>query len=237
MKKAILTVAIASLMSSSFAFADSHAPQTDEEKFGYSLGRALGGNLLQIGLNPESDKIDFEMLKQGIEDTFTGAEIRMSEQDIAAQFNAFQRRKAEEKNQKMAAMAVDNLEKGKAYREENAKKEGVTTTASGLQIEMLQKGEGAMPTAEDSVKVHYRGTLITGEEFDSSYGRGEPVTFPLNGVIRGWTEGLQLINQGGKARLVIPAELAYGPGGAGDMIGPNATLVFEVELLEINPAE
>jgi FKBP-type peptidyl-prolyl cis-trans isomerase len=237
MKKAILTVALSSLISSSIALAGGHAPQTDEEKFGYALGRALGGNLLQIGLSPEGDKIDFEMLKQGIEDTFNGAEIRMSEEDIAAQFNAFQRRKAEEKNQQMAALAVDNLESGKAYRDENGKKAGVTTTATGLQIEILEQGDGAKPTAEDSVKVHYRGTLITGEEFDSSYGRGEPVTFPLNGVIRGWTEGLQLINQGGKARLVIPSELAYGPGGAGDMIGPNATLVFEVELLEINPAQ
>ena len=232
MKKAILTVALASTLASGVVLAGSHAPQTDEEKLSYGLGYILGQRL-----RPDFDSLDFEMLKQGIEDLFTGADPLMTDGEIAEQMRAFQQAKMEAQREQAAAVAVENLEQGKDYRDENGKKSGVTTTDSGLQIEILEKGEGPQPTAEDSVKVHYRGTLITGQEFDSSYGRGEPVTFPLTGVIRGWTEGLQLINQGGKARLVIPSELAYGPGGAGELIGPNATLVFEVELLEINPAE
>ncbi len=132
-------------------------------------------------------------------------------------------------------MSADNLEKGKKYLAENGKKSGVKTTESGLQYEELNAGKGANPTAQDTVKVHYRGTLIDGTEFDSSYARNEPVSFPLNGVIPGWTEGLQLIKEGGKARLVIPSDLAYGPGGMGNAIGPNETLIFEVELIEINP--
>ena len=118
---------------------------------------------------------------------------------------------------------------------ENADKDGVTTTESGLQYEELAAGEGDSPEASDTVKVHYRGTLIDGTEFDSSYARNQPVSFPLDGVIPGWTEGLQLMKEGGKARLVIPSDLAYGPGGMGNAIGPNETLVFEVELLEVNP--
>lgn len=232
MKKAILTVALASTLTSGVVLAGSHAPQTDEQKLSYGLGYILGQRL-----KPDFDTLDFDMLKQGIEDLFTGADPLMTDGEIAEQMRAFQQAKMEAQREQAAAVAVENLEQGKAYREENGKKAGVTTTDSGLQIEILEQGDGAQPTAEDSVKVHYRGTLITGQEFDSSYGRGEPVTFPLTGVIRGWTEGLQLMNQGAKARLVIPSELAYGPGGAGEMIGPNATLVFEVELLEINPAE
>ena len=118
---------------------------------------------------------------------------------------------------------------------ENAKKSGVTTTTSGLQYKIITPGDGSLPTAADTVQVHYRGTLIDGTEFDSSYSHGGPATFPLNGVIPGWTEGLQLISKGGKAELYIPSELAYGPRGMGQVIGPNSTLVFEVELLDINP--
>lgn len=232
MKKAIMTVALASALSSSFVMAESHAPQTDEQKLSYGLGYILGQRL-----RPDFDQLDFEMLKQGIEDVFSEAEPLMTDGQIAEQMRNFQERKMKEQQQQAAALAEDNLSAGKAYRDENGKKDGVTTTESGLQIEILEEGDGTQPTAEDSVKVHYRGTLITGQEFDSSYGRGEPVTFPLTGVIRGWTEGLQLMSKGGKARLVIPSELAYGPAGAGEMIGPNATLVFEVELLDINPAE
>lgn len=232
MKTAILTVALASALSSTYALADSHAPQTDEQKLSYGLGFILGQRL-----RPDFDNLDFDMLKQGIEDVFSGTDPLMTDGQIAEQMRNFQERKMEQQRQQQEALAQDNLTAGKAYREENGKKEGVTTTDSGLQIEILAEGDGAQPTADDSVKVHYRGTLITGQEFDSSYGRGEPVTFPLTGVIRGWTEGLQLMSKGGKARLVIPSELAYGPAGAGDMIGPNATLVFEVELLDINPAE
>jgi FKBP-type peptidyl-prolyl cis-trans isomerase FkpA len=130
-------------------------------------------------------------------------------------------------------MAVTPLQKGEQFLAENAKKEGVKTTSSGLQYKHVKEGEGKSPKASDTVRVHYRGTTIDGKEFDSSYKRGEPIEFPLNGVIRGWTEGLQLMKEGGKAMLFIPSALAYGERGAGGAIGPNETLIFEVELLKV----
>lgn len=127
----------------------------------------------------------------------------------------------------------DNAAKGEAFLAENAKKEGVNVLPSGLQYKTEREGTGASPKATDTVEVHYRGTLLDGTEFDSSYKRGKPISFPLNGVIPGWTEGLQLLKEGGKAILYIPSKLAYGPQGAGGIIGPNETLIFEVELLRV----
>jgi len=129
--------------------------------------------------------------------------------------------------------AESALEKGKAFLKENATKEGVKTTASGLQYKITKEGTGKNPKATDTVVVHYKGTLINGKEFDSSYKRGEPAEFPLNRVIKGWTEGLMYLTEGGKATLYIPSELAYGSRGAGADIGPDETLIFEVELLKI----
>ncbi len=130
-------------------------------------------------------------------------------------------------------MADSALEKGKQFLTENGKKEGVKTTDSGLQYKVLTEGKGKSPKATDTVLVHYRGTLLDGTEFDSSYKRNKPIEFPLNGVIPGWTEGVQLMQEGAKYRFFIPSELAYGPSGAGGAIGPNETLIFEVELLEV----
>ncbi len=132
-----------------------------------------------------------------------------------------------------STQAQSAKEKGEQYLAENAKKETVKTTASGLQYEVLTEGTGKSPSATDTVKVHYRGTLIDGTEFDSSYSRGEPAEFPLNRVIPGWTEGVQLMKEGAKYRFVIPSQLAYGSRGAGPVIGPDETLIFEVELLEV----
>ena len=129
--------------------------------------------------------------------------------------------------------AESALERGQAYLKENASKDGVKTTASGLQYKITKEGEGKNPAASDTVVVHYRGTTIDGKEFDSSFKRGMPATFPLNRVIKGWTEGLQLVKEGGKATLYIPSELAYGKSGAGSDIGPDETLIFEVELIKI----
>jgi FKBP-type peptidyl-prolyl cis-trans isomerase len=129
--------------------------------------------------------------------------------------------------------AESALEKGQAFLKENAKKEGVKTTASGLQYKITKEGTGKNPKATDTVVVHYKGTTIDGKEFDSSYKRGEPTTFPLNGVIKGWTEGLMYLSEGGKATLYIPSELAYGKRGAGRDIGPDETLIFDVELIKI----
>jgi FKBP-type peptidyl-prolyl cis-trans isomerase len=130
--------------------------------------------------------------------------------------------------------ANENQAAGLAFLAENAKKEGVSTTPSGLQYEILTEGTGARPSATDKVTVHYQGTTIDGKEFDSSYKRGESISFPLNGVIAGWTEGLQLMQEGAKYRLYIPSELAYGANGAGSDIGPNSTLIFDVELIKVN---
>jgi FKBP-type peptidyl-prolyl cis-trans isomerase FkpA/FKBP-type peptidyl-prolyl cis-trans isomerase FklB len=130
--------------------------------------------------------------------------------------------------------AAENLARGRAFLEENASKDGITVTASGLQYEVLQEGDGPSPSARSTVTVHYRGTLLDGSQFDSSYERGEPISFPLNRVIAGWTEGLQLMQVGASYRFFIPSELAYGSHGAGGAIGPNETLIFEVELLKFN---
>jgi FKBP-type peptidyl-prolyl cis-trans isomerase len=134
----------------------------------------------------------------------------------------------------LQVMAESAAEKGAAFLKENASKEGVKTTASGLQYKILKEGTGKAPTASDTVKVHYKGTLLDGKEFDSSYKRGEPIEFPLSGVIRGWTEGVQLVKEGGKIQLFIPSQLAYGPRGTpGGPIGPDETLIFEIELLQV----
>jgi FKBP-type peptidyl-prolyl cis-trans isomerase len=133
----------------------------------------------------------------------------------------------------LTTMADSALEKGQQFLKENATKEGVKTTPSGLQYKIVKEGTGKSPAATDTVLVHYRGTLLDGTEFDSSYKRNEPISFPLNRVIKGWTEGLQLLKEGGKAILYIPSKLAYGENGAGGIIGPNETLIFEVELLKV----
>lgn len=230
MKKAVLALALSSVMAAPMVQAVEL--NTDEQKLSYGLGLVLGQRLIA-----DFEVLDYDLVRQGIEDMFEGNTPAMTQQELSDVMMAFQAQKLESEQAKEQAIADGNLAKGTEFMALNAEREGVVTTDSGLQIEILTASEGAMPSAEDSVKVHYRGTLIDGREFDSSYGRGEPVTFPLNGVIKGWTEGLQLMTEGSKARLVIPSELAYGPGGAGGLIGPNATLVFEVELLAINPED
>ena len=206
--------------------------ETEVQKLSYGVGLMLGGQLRN-----DIGEIDLELLTKAIDTIYKDEEPLMTQEDVQVVMQAFQERKMEEQRQLMAKMAQEELEKGEAYLAENAKVEGVMVTESGLQYQVLTAAEGDKPFAEDTVKVHYRGTLIDGTEFDSSYSRNEPVSFPLNGVIAGWTEGLQLMNVGSKVRFVIPSDLAYGPGGAGQAIPPNATLVFEVELLEINPEE
>lgn len=231
MKRTFLAAALAtSLTVAPAAFAEE--PKTDEQKLSYSLGLILGQQL-----NSQVEKLDYDQFLSAVKSVYEGSTPKLTEQQVGEVMQAFQAKKMEEQRQKVAEIANANLQKGKDYAAENGKKSSVATTESGLQIEHLSEGKGASPAATDMVKVHYRGSLINGTEFDSSYSRNEPVTFPLNGVIPGWTEGLQLMKEGGKARLVIPADLAYGPGGMGQAIGPNETLLFEVELLAINPKE
>lgn len=184
-------------------------------------------------------KLDDQALIEGFSDAIKGSKSRVSPEQFQAAMVALKEEMAAAAEGQMKANAQQMADAGKAageegnkYREENGKKPGVTTTASGLQIEHLKEGTGASPLATSKVKVHYVGTLIDGTKFDSSVDRGEPIEFPLDGVIKGWTEGLQMMKVGGKARLVIPPEIGYGARGQGP-IPPNATLVFEVELLDI----
>jgi len=206
---------------------------TDAQKQAYAMGASIG--LFVNNRAQQQEQLGYPMdqaaLKEGFEDglndtlKFTPQEI----QQIAQQGEEVLRAKQQEMAQKAAE---NNKEAGLAYLAENAKKEGVITTESGLQYEVLEAGEGASPSAEDVVKVHYRGTLLDGTEFDSSYARGEPAEFPLNQVIPGWTEGVQLMKEGAKYRFHIPSELAYGERATGS-ITPNSTLIFDVELLEV----
>jgi FKBP-type peptidyl-prolyl cis-trans isomerase len=194
----------------------------------YAAGMNLGASLRQV-----RDDVSMEALVQGLRDMVEGDTTRLSEGDAMRVLQTFGAQLRAKQDQEQTAMADSNAMAGAAYRAENGKREGVRTTASGLQYEVLTAGSGPRPAATDRVRVHYRGTLIDGKEFDSSYRGGQPVTFTVTEVIGGWTEGLQLMNVGGKARLVIPPELGYGPQGAPPDIGPNATLIFEVELLAI----
>ncbi|MGB0205331.1 MAG: FKBP-type peptidyl-prolyl cis-trans isomerase [Neptuniibacter sp.] len=229
MKKTVLAVALSAAMVAPTISAVEL--KTDDQKVSYSVGLMVGEQLKTI---PE---LDFDAFYEAVQTTYNGKEAKLTPEQVREVMEGFQKKQMEAQKAKFDKLSSDNLEKGKNYLAENGKKSGVKTTESGLQYEELTAGTGAMPTAQDTVKVHYRGTLINGTEFDSSYSRNEPVSFPLNGVIPGWTEGLQLIKEGGKGRLVIPSDLAYGPGGMGNAIGPNETLIFEVELLEINPGQ
>lgn len=208
------------------------APESFEQKYSYALGKDIGASLGQL---PKD--VDEGYLFQGVRDGLGGSEGLMNDEEKLAVLNEFRTQMQQAQMEEQQAAAGENKTAGEAFRKENAAKDGVETTESGLQYEVLTEGEGESPTAEDTVTVHYTGTLIDGTEFDSSHKRGQPATFPLTGVIKGWTEGLQLMNVGGKYRLVIPPELAYGANGAGGKIGPNATLVFEIDLLGIEGAE
>lgn len=201
---------------------------TTKDKVSYSIGLDLGTYLTSM-----KGKIDFDILKQGLNDGFTGAEPKLGAEEMAAAQEEFAATLQAEQAAQMEQMKEKNSAAGQAYLEENKKREGVVVTDSGLQYEVITAGEGAMPTAEDIVQVNYVGTLIDGTEFDSSIARGEPVTFPVGQVIPGWTEALQQMKVGGKHRVVIPAELAYGETGAPPVIEPNSVLIFEIELLAI----
>jgi FKBP-type peptidyl-prolyl cis-trans isomerase len=194
----------------------------------YGIGFKMGEQLTQLPV-----KIDVDRLIQGLRDANGGKPSAVPEAQVHAAMEKLQSDAAAGAEAKAREQGDANIKAGDAYRAENGKKKGVTTTASGLQIETLVAGTGETPKATDKVKVHYTGTLIDGTKFDSSIDRGEPITFPLNGVIKGWGEGLQLMKVGGKARLVIPPSLGYGAEGAGQAIPPNATLVFEVQLISI----
>ena len=192
------------------------------DKISYALGLSMGQNLMGSGV----EKLNYQDLAAGIEDVLTHQQPKISYQEAQQVLNTF----FQELEQKIAGAAK---EAGEKFLAENAKREGVKVTESGLQYEILEPSLGQKPKATDTVRVHYEGTLIDGTVFDSSYKRGESITFPLNGVIKGWTEALQLMSIGSKYKFFIPYQLAYGEHGAGASIPPYAALIFTVELLGI----
>jgi FKBP-type peptidyl-prolyl cis-trans isomerase len=202
--------------------------ETVETKASYSFGVDFATRLKQ-----QSITLETESLIQGIRDASSGAETQLSEEEMNTARTEFLKKLREDMVAKQAAEGEKNLADGMAFLAENAKKEGVITTASGLQYKIITPGTGASPTLEDTVTTDYRGTVIDGREFDSSYARGKPATFPVKGVIKGWTEALQLMKVGAKWQLFIPADLAYGANARSEVIGPNATLIFDIELLNI----
>ena len=192
------------------------------DKFSYAIGLGIGQNLLSMG----DQGINVEDFAQAIADVLNRKETAISHNEAREIVNKY----FAELEEKMNA---ENIEKGKAFLAENAKKEGIVTLPSGLQYEVITEGNGKKPSATDRVKCHYEGTLIDGTLFDSSIKRGQPAVFGVNQVIRGWVEALQLMSEGSKWRLFIPSELGYGAQQAGEMIPPHSTLIFEVELIEV----
>lgn len=202
------------------------------QRFSYAVGMNVGQQL-----KGEEAEIDVALIAQAISDVYADKEMRLSEEEVRTVFQEYQQQMMEKQQKARVAAAEANKLEGEKFLAENAKKEGVITLPSGLQYKVITPGTGPKPTAQDTVTVHYRGTLIDGTEFDSSYQRNAPVSFPLGNVIPGWTEGLQLMQEGAKWELYIPSDLAYGPGGSGPTIGPNATLIFQVELLKAKAGE
>lgn len=203
--------------------------KTEKDRLSYGIGLDIGNSL-----KSQSMDVDPEILSQGIKDVLSGNKPLMTEQEFRETMTNFKKEMMAKQESQMKEMAERNKKEGEAFLAENSKKEGIVTLPSGLQYEVIQTGSGDSPKATDQVTVNYKGTLIDGTEFDSSYQRGEPAQFKVNAVIRGWTEALQLMKTGSMWKLYIPSALAYGERGAGRQIGPNATLIFEVELISIN---
>lgn len=199
-------------------------PRTDKQKLSYALGHQVGKSIKRDGL-----EVDAKALTQAIEDVLADTSPRMSPEEMQAAIVAFRKKSIEERR----ATAAKTKKAGEEFLAANKAKEGVIVLPSGLQYKVIKKGSGKKPKASETVVANYRGTLINGTEFDSSYSRGKPETFPVNGVIKGWQEVLPLMREGAKWRIFVPTELAYGSRGAGDAIGPNETLVFDIELVKV----
>jgi FKBP-type peptidyl-prolyl cis-trans isomerase len=202
--------------------------KTQKDKVSYAIG-------LNVGKSMQRDAVDIDpkILLRGMQDALSGSKPLMSEDEIKTTMTALQTEVRKQQMEKMQVAAEANKKQGDEFLAANKAKEGVVTLPSGLQYKVLQQGTGPKPTATDSVVCNYRGTLVDGTEFDSSYKRGQPATFPVSQVVKGWTEALQLMPIGSKWQLFVPADLAYGPRGKPPVIGPNATLIFEIELISI----
>jgi len=226
MRLLIITISVFSLASLSFG---QDKPQLKDlkDKVSYGVGLSVGSNFKKQGqeLNPDA-------LLAGVKDALSGKTPALTENELKETMEAW----SKQMEDKQKVVGEKNAADATKFLAENKKKDGVKTTASGLQYKVMKEGAGAQPKETDTVTVNYRGTLINGTEFDSSYKRGQPATFPVNGVIKGWTEALQLMKPGSKYQLFIPADLAYGARAVGPDITPNSALIFEVELLEVKPA-
>jgi FKBP-type peptidyl-prolyl cis-trans isomerase FklB len=205
---------------------------TRKQKFSYALGMNIGSGL-GANLKKQSVDVDSTLVSQGLKDAMSGGKTRLTQGEMQAVLTEVQNEVKKQQQEKTQQAAAANKTEGEAFLAANKSKDGVVTLPSGLQYKILTAGTGPKPTASDSVKCNYRGTLINGTEFDSSYKRGQPATFAVGQVIKAWTEALQLMPVGSKWQLFVPSSLAYGERGAGAEIGPNATLIFEVELLSI----
>ena len=199
------------------------------DKLSYALGLGIGQQLAQMG----AQDISAEDFAHAIKDVLEGNELKVSHREAQTIVQTYFQEQEKKIQAQRAEQGKAHKEAGEKYLAENSKKDGVVTLASGLQYQVLKEGNGKKPSAKDTVKCHYEGTLIDGTVFDSSYQRGEPATFPLQQVIAGWTEGLQLMQEGAKYRFFIPYRLAYGEGGAGASIPPFAALIFDVELIQV----
>ncbi|MEW6157745.1 MAG: FKBP-type peptidyl-prolyl cis-trans isomerase [Verrucomicrobiota bacterium] len=212
---------------------ESSALSNPKDKVSYSIGVNIGTSLKKQELEINPDQV-----AAGLKDVLSGGKTKLTEEEVKEVLTAFSKELNQKQLEKAQVAAEKNKTDGEKFLTENKAKEGIKTTASGLQYKVVKEGTGKKPTANDTVTTHYRGTLIDGTEFDSSYKRNEPATFPVSGVIKGWTEALQLMPVGSKWQLFIPSELAYGEAGTrGGPIGPNATLIFDIELLSIEAGD
>lgn len=223
-----MALLVVALFATQAAAEEAATLSTQKDKVSYGIGMNIGNNLKRDGID-----VDGALLLKGLQDGISGGKALLSEDEYRATMTALQKDLMEKQAEAAKKIAGKNKKEGEAFLAGNKKKEGVVTLPSGLQYKVLKAGNGKSPTIDNTVETHYRGTLIDGTEFDSSYKRGQTATFPVGGVIPGWTEALQKMKVGDKWQMFVPPELAYGERGAGREIGPNATLLFEVELIAI----
>jgi FKBP-type peptidyl-prolyl cis-trans isomerase len=214
------------------ATATTGAPSTQKEKISYAIGMSMGKSLQR-----QSVDVDSAFVLRGLKDTLSGGKVALTDEEAQNLLTQLQSQMRKDQEAKMKQLEDTNKKEGEAFLAKNKSAQGVVTLPSGLQYKILTEGNGPKPTASDTVVCNYKGTLLNGKEFDSSYKRGQPATFPVSGVIKGWTEALQLMPVGSKWQLFIPSDLAYGDRGAGADIQPGSTLIFEVELMSIKAKE
>lgn len=231
--KVIAGVVLGVLLLAYPVYSEDQSPLKDQkDKVSYAIGVDIANTLKR-----QSIEVNKEVFMKGLNDALSGGKIMMTDQEMRETLAAFSKEMMTKQAEAAKKLGEKNKLEGEAFLAENKKKEGVKTLPSGLQYKVITEGTGKTPAANDTVTVNYRGTFIDGKEFDSSYKRGQPATFPVKGVIPGWTEALQLMKEGAKWQLVVPSNLAYGDKGAGGLIGPNATLIFDVELISVKESE